>query len=338
MECANCRFNNMPGSEVCGRCGTSLRLAAAAIDVHPPRATAFSKRFRRALPLRRWSGNLRETLEEMRVSANARRSALLSLPPGPLLGRLVVPGWAHLYSKQRWQGWSFLAAWLLFMLPGLFNFGTIEGSVLLGLAFGVHSAAAYHIVSSTFPECDQARQMLRSTGVSVMLGVCVYLPAAFLLTRVADPSTVLIPQRAFEPNDVVLVNHWSRLVPGQVVLYALPRDFRAPAGSHRLEEFTGERIDRILAGPGATAYFRGGRLWVNGAVSQWRPLGSTPVPDTVLFTVPENSYLIVPSTLPVGPAADALSTWQDMSYVPAALIRGRVYARAHPFSRFRWIR
>src|SRR5919204_650375 len=47
MQCPSCRFQNMPGVEVCGRCGSSLRLATAVVDVHPPRARAWQKRVRR---------------------------------------------------------------------------------------------------------------------------------------------------------------------------------------------------------------------------------------------------------------------------------------------------
>ena len=53
MQCLSCRFENMPGLTVCGRCGSVLDVRGAAIDVHPTRASA-GKRLHRWLPMRRY--------------------------------------------------------------------------------------------------------------------------------------------------------------------------------------------------------------------------------------------------------------------------------------------
>src|SRR5215213_6505561 len=42
MQCSSCGFENMPGSEACARCASSLSLATAVMDVHPPRAGRFA--------------------------------------------------------------------------------------------------------------------------------------------------------------------------------------------------------------------------------------------------------------------------------------------------------
>src|SRR4051812_12976476 len=51
MQCSSCGFENMPGSDACGRCGSSLRLATMVMDVQPPRAGKITKKLRRVLPV-----------------------------------------------------------------------------------------------------------------------------------------------------------------------------------------------------------------------------------------------------------------------------------------------
>src|SRR5947209_16589193 len=97
MKCVNCQFQNMPGSTVCGRCGTALGLATAtAIDVHPPRAGRWRKRVREALPVRRAYFGLRDAAERARVSR-------LAAPGGDVafLLRLTVPAWPQFAAAQR---------------------------------------------------------------------------------------------------------------------------------------------------------------------------------------------------------------------------------------------
>ena len=53
MQCPNCQFENMPGSEICPRCGSTLRLSAAVMSLHPPRAQPWAKAVRRAFPFGR---------------------------------------------------------------------------------------------------------------------------------------------------------------------------------------------------------------------------------------------------------------------------------------------
>src|SRR5690606_1826181 len=42
MQCPSCRFENMPGSGYCARCGASLLIGN--VDVIPPRASAMQRR------------------------------------------------------------------------------------------------------------------------------------------------------------------------------------------------------------------------------------------------------------------------------------------------------
>src|SRR5262245_19626175 len=100
MQCPNCRFQNMPGLESCGRCGTSLALATAVLDVNPPRATSWQKHVRRWLPWRSVN-NLRYAARDHRISVGkALDEAAIALPESRLLARLIIPGWAHFFQGQ----------------------------------------------------------------------------------------------------------------------------------------------------------------------------------------------------------------------------------------------
>src|SRR5438477_12870721 len=121
MQCSSCGFENMPGSDTCGRCASSLRLATAVMDVHPPRAGHFAKRMRRALPLRRVYYSVRDGLPSLRpdCATDAARSIFSNLLPWPLLWRLVIPGWSHFYAGQKIRGRLFLWGFLALFIPGM---------------------------------------------------------------------------------------------------------------------------------------------------------------------------------------------------------------------------
>src|SRR6516165_3313579 len=141
MQCSSCRFENMPGVDRCGRCGSSLRLATAVLDVHPPRARPWAKRLRRYLPLHAISARLRDAAGEVcRQVSGGAEAVRFPLPAPGIISRLVVPGWAHFYCGQVQLGWGFLGSYLVLLALGLLFLGTGLGSFLLGLAFSVHAS------------------------------------------------------------------------------------------------------------------------------------------------------------------------------------------------------
>ena len=182
MQCPSCEFQNMPGLESCGRCGTSLGLRTAAIDVNPPRASRTAKRLRKVVPhgaiyqardlaVRVRDGRrgldrrrLAHSAARARDSLAADRSRLGSHPLGPRDPRAVFPG-----------GVSSPA------LLGLVQWGTSSGSILLGLAFSVHASSVMDILirqgTVRFP-----RMMATALFVSLVLAVLIYAPAGFVLT------------------------------------------------------------------------------------------------------------------------------------------------------------
>src|SRR5262245_20174802 len=134
MQCSSCRFENMPGLDACGRCGSNLRLATAVLDVEPPRATPWQKRLRRWLP---WSSvnQLRYAVRDGKVYAASRLEETgLWIPEPAILFRLLIPGWAHFFTGQRIRGGLFLGIYLVLLGLGILLWGTTAGGILLGLA------------------------------------------------------------------------------------------------------------------------------------------------------------------------------------------------------------
>ena len=338
MQCPNCGFQNMPGTEVCGRCTTSLGLATAVMDVHPPRASSLKKRARRVLPLRKAYFRTRDALHADDVSARVRH-ATATLPPFPIFARLVVPGWSQFFLKQRIRGHLFLWSFLACLLLSLLMFGSTWGGIWFGLAFSVHSSAALNIVTQTFADAGTRDRIARSIVVSVVLWVLLYWPAVWLLGEFAQPHTVQTGVAPFRHGDVILVNR--RITPkrGDVVLYELNYSPTVPAANlHRhINVYGGDNIDRILAVPGDLVQCESGNLLINGSPSTWQPLNPRPIPRTLHWKVPAGHYLVLPSGVPGTPNLQDANFWQTAGDVSRENIVGRAYLQSLPWSRFHFI-
>src|SRR5829696_7534817 len=128
MQCSSCAFENMPGSDSCGRCGSSLKLATMTMDVAPPRAGKFKKRVRRVVPVGRTYFRMRDSLLSARQSS-AEFVPTETLPAWALFWRLIVPGSSHLVLGKRIRAHLFFWGFLAFFLPSLLSLGTTFGSI-----------------------------------------------------------------------------------------------------------------------------------------------------------------------------------------------------------------
>ncbi|HTV47450.1 MAG TPA: S26 family signal peptidase [Phycisphaerae bacterium] len=339
MQCTNCGFQNMPGSEVCGRCSTGLGLATAVVDVNPPRAGSLSKYFRRVLPVRMVYFRTRSALHAENVAARVRH-ATATLPPRPLILRLIVPGWSHFYIKQPFRGHLFLWGFVACLLPTFLYFGTTWGSIWLGMAFSVHSSAALDIVTQSLPGAGVRDRIVRSIIVSAILGLVLYLPAMWLIGGFAGPHTVQTDLVTFRTGDVLLVNRWEAPRRGEVVLYEFNYNtMLAPGyGERETVQYAGENIDRILAMPGDHVQCNSGRLLINGSPSLWQPLNPRPLPKEISLTVPDDHYLILPSGVPGLAGLQDANLWLSAGNISRADIVGRAYLQIHPLSQFHFIR
>jgi hypothetical protein len=334
MQCVSCRFENMPGVDACGRCGSPLRLATAVIDVQPPRATRWQKRWRRLFPVRRTATRAREALREVNQRTGSFIAAHdLPVPPGDVLLRMPVPGWAHYHIGERVTGRVYAGVYLTLLLLGLVLAGTFVGSVLLGLAFSVHASS---ILSILFRYGVEGWGRLRAGFYVLVLLNLVYLPLGWAFYQVAQPVTLGDVGAPLFENDVLWLNRSAYLFSppraGDVVLYnadSLRTANRYPA----MYIAGGPRIDRILAGPGDEVAWDGTRLIVNGVESPLKPLNPALAMGTVKLRVDPGHYFIIPTTFPsVNPRTPDF--WKSQCLVSAARIDGKLYLRTQPFSRF----
>ena len=343
-QCASCQFENMPGVEMCGRCGSSLRLATAVLDVHPPLARPWVKRFRRLVPIDRASHRFRERATGLREQATLVAGTVrIPVPTWDVLFRLIVPGWAHSTLGFEVRGRVFLGIYLALLLPGIIMWGSVPGSILLGLAFSTHASSVLDVLllrAGPFPS-----RFGTTTIVMFVLGFFIYAPVYWLVTHVASPMTIATQMTPLEAGDIVLSNQWAYArtppKPGDVVAYDLPTEIRMPAQNNHIgiNVRSGQSIDRILAGPGSKVRWENQQLYVDDEPSSLQPLNPTRLPSRLTFEVPENHYLVLPSTATVTLPANAVlpaGFWQGLSYISPTHIHGSVYLRHYPLWRF-WI-
>ena len=167
--------------------------------------------------------------------------------------------------------------------------------------------------------------------------LCLYLPASWLFSRVADPRVIEIMADPFAPGDVVLVNHCSFLFStpraGDVVLYCFPG---LRIGNYQYQ--SGDMIDRILAEPGDHVNWTDGKLFVNDRESPWLPLNQSVAVSRPATTLSQGLYLILPSALRYPTLAAQQTALNAVNLVPGADIVGGVYWRHQPLARWWLIR
>ena len=337
MECSNCGFQNLPGLETCGRCGASLRLATADIDVHPPRASAAAKQWRRTSTYRL----LNPVIETAAERGADLATAVGDIPDWKEIARSLIPGLPQWAAGQRLWSRILAGTYTGLLVLSLLNFGTVFGSVVLGLLLSCHAASIWDAAA-------QAREPLaravRTLWFATACALVVYGPPYWLVSNVAEPVAIRLPREPFERGDVVLMNcrAFARGGPrvGEVVLFAVPRNTVRTSSTVRGNQqyaIVGERIDRVLATAGQVVELRDGLLYVDDIPAAVRPLNSLPLPSGFRVQVPARHCLVLPSADLLG-ASLSLEQFVALAQVPWESIRGRVYLRIHPLSRWEVIR
>lgn len=328
MQCPSCEFQNMPGSGRCARCGASLALASATIDVIPPRAGRLQRRLPQFWGLRRvWANFLQSASRPLASTFSKFDDVRFDL--GTML-RVVIPGWAHAYRGKRERGLLFLATYLLLLLPSLILLGTSLGSMLLGLAFGVHVMSAVDAMVGYFS--DFAARVAFSLFASMGIFGLVYFPIGYLVSRVATPIQITQMVPGFEQGDVLWYNRSAQIRPGDLVYYEIPPmtiNGRLADGHAVNYVFRDRWINRVAAVAGQTVEWRDGQLQVDGV--PWELGGRAEFPSA--FVVPANQVVIPPETLvPAGMQITA-EQWRSLSVIPTSRIEGRVFFRSAPLWR-----
>ena len=96
-------------------------------------------------------GRLREQAGAA-AGRGARRLNLARVPAGGML-RMVVPGWAQWYLGNAARGRNYFVPWLMLVLIGVANWGSLLGSVALYAALCVHGTSIADVL------CRPARRM-----------------------------------------------------------------------------------------------------------------------------------------------------------------------------------
>jgi hypothetical protein len=265
------------------------------------------------------------------------------LPSWGLICRLVVPGWAQIYNGQSTLGRGLLVGFGFCTLSALLCFGSAMSSVLLGLAFACHGISVYDVARRSSPVLqDRVFRVLLGCG---MLATLLYLPAYSLVTQFVDAIVIQQNRTPLMAGDVLLLRRSAfgganpRI--GSVVQYQIPRGSltgRTPDGYAARYVFEGARIDRVLAGSGQAIEWDGRRLIVDGQPSSWLPLNPQGAPQPLNFTVPDDCWLILPSTEFLNSQfAVPAEEWKMWSTVRTYQIEGRVIWRSWPLLRMGYV-
>src|SRR5271157_5380209 len=354
MQCPSCRFENIPGLTTCGRCGSLLELKGVAIDVHPPRASSRAKRRRRWLYTRRYY-QARDAIQDSldRSAGTLIRDLRVPLPEPDIAPRLIVPGWAHIHAGLVLRGRIFLGVFLTLLAIGLLLWGSQLGAICIGFAFSVHVSSVLDILNRQgtvrFPS-----MVLTSLLAALVLGVFLYWPIGWAASHVAAVREYRYDSPLFRQSDVVLINEWAFLLrgprPGDVVLYetnfvtgvpvggALRIFTWARAANVRLVLGENETIERVVGGPGDHVLWDHGSLSINDSPVAWTPLMPQRLPDRLEITVPETSYLILPSTSQASNFDGSSEGWKARSLARREQIEGTAYLRLQPLYRLWLIR
>lgn len=336
MQCASCQFENMPGTQLCARCGTSLLISGAEFDVHPPRASWLGRKVRFA---NRWVRRLADQAVNARDQMGRRARYVaeawaLPMPPGDIL-RLLVPGWPQLHERKREAGLTIAGGFGLCVVLGALWFGTFLGSVMLGMAFAIHCLGTLNATANDWSGLTMAGRARRGVVAIGLLGMCVYGPLMWGVSWVADASVVNTSMGALSEGDVILIHHLRPARVGDVVRYEMPWGqgrLAEAIGHFRYYRFGGVGIDRIVAGPGDQVVVRQRRLFVNGRPAGVMPMNPLGLPEELTFPVPDGSFAILPTSV-MGIRNAEPSIWVNASVIPAEQIQGIAYWRHGPWAR-----
>jgi hypothetical protein len=356
MQCPSCRFENMPGSGYCARCGASLIVGH--VDVIPPRASALQRRvpaelrsafyrlqiaigdfvartgnllpsrlrptaassatWRVAAPSLAIPGNQRENLQEF----DLRYSDYL---------RLLIPGWVQARFGEPVRGGVMMAVALLLFALTVVLAGSGYSAVTLGLLF------SFHVMASVDASCRHFAtfgERVLFTGLCAgLLAVVMYFPVGWSVSQFAQAVTIQQNTRYFQSGDVVWYRPRATATVGDFVLYNVP--VQTVAGHRdglainvRIE---GARINRLVAVAGQHVSVSDGKLFVNGELSHWQPR-TLLLPNELI--VPQGHVFILPEDLVPANFKIAIKDSVTLAVVPLSSVSGVVAWRTYPFHRF----
>ncbi len=228
----------------------------------------------------------------------------------PIGLKVIVPGWTHLCWGQRERGRVFLGLFAIFLMVGLWIWGTWLSWGVLACAFVTHVVSATDLLRQrSFPNYPGRTETVVAAAT---LGLLVYVPVLSVLSLIAWPG--------FEPDGTgngFLINLWAyrRAEPreGQWIWMRPPR-------------FGEPRAAQVVAVSGQEVEWTGHSWKVDGhALSLPAHLPLMAWPLACRFKVPVNQILVEPQ-------ADGEITPRlgQLVLVSSNRIIGRAWAQFYP--------
>ena len=331
MQCPSCQFENMPGSAFCARCSTSLKLAEATIDVHPPRAKC------NTLYIPGWA---RLKIAASELLSNQIDSSIDFLSYGgalqfnkSMLFRWIIPGWLQLTFNRPRRARFFFFGYLFFLFWGILLMGTLWGALFLGFAFALHFVSITDVVFAT------KTTIRERIGAGILIGLCLYIllyfPIGWGFSLIMRPQILVNDYGSFRAQDILWVRQNVQVAPGEYLHYlnsgALINNLARGAVQYQI---TNTGVSRVLAGPGQEVRIKEGTLFIDDEICPFSTSTHFAKNLTTTLRVPENSYLIDPTgRIPVANALITEQNIQQVCLLQSRNVRGRVIYRSYPFSR-----
>lgn len=335
MRCSTCHFENIPGQDRCLRCGSILEAAGRLVDVHPPRMAGWRGPVRGLVRWFRGHRAIPEGLPGKRI-----RRGLDRIASDALIGLIisVVPGLAH-FVKGRFREVRLLVlVWAVLLSAGLFLYGSSVGSLLIGLAIGLHAwiAIQFGLIKVVTGFVERVGLVLLVTAGLALL----YWAAPRLVFRgyTGGYTALTIPEMRIESGDYLLVRRTEALqetLPRGTLVLIRPLRLR----NYRTDLFNQQplMIGQIVGLPGETVALADGLYSAGG-----EPLDPArfPVPGwlqrskTGIAVHPGSYFVSLPYSLRGhGGATLTNQAIHDVSLFGAEEIQGRAFMRWWPLGR-----
>lgn len=234
MQCPSCGFFNLPGTEKCTVCSTSLAAKAPTESVMPPRA-----RDRNALGRLSWRitnsdgwKNLRTGLSSIRV--NIPRPAPRTRPRfrvGFNLRQIgctiasIIPGMGHVLAMRKaGTGFIILLSSFLSLLLALVLYKTVLSDYLVIGVIGLSAFSVATTIDAQWKVTSKTRsRSLRHIGivlvvVSLYLGTYVAVRSAMMPQITFVNVTMNISNTNIVARDQLLIRKMDRYYPGDIVM------------------------------------------------------------------------------------------------------------------------
>ncbi len=250
MRCNRCQFENIPGQDRCFKCGTVLEIADDAMNVHPPRMSAWRSPFRGLLRWFRRNEKLSEKLPGQEI-----RKGLDRLATDEMIGLAlsVVPGLAHLIKRRSREVRLFVLLWAVLLSVGVFLYGSTAGFLCVGLAIGVH--AWIGLQYGFLKKLDGFIERIAATLIIVACFGFLYwgVPRVVFHGYTGGHTALAVPAMRVQPGDYLLVRRTGAgqdVLPRGTLVLMRPARFR----NYRRELFTEQpsMIGQIVGVPGDT--------------------------------------------------------------------------------------